>query len=505
MTILQWTILGGAGVGLLMLSATIQGLIGSAKNRTPPVAQYLSIFGTFLGCGLIVVGFLEALCRTLLPLAWCQGLEIGFRWIAAGAAAFLLGLEIIRVTGIKRHKEMRINSRFVFVDIGPHISLLEGVTPQIIRITRGERNLVLPNLLKKAAPNAARNHIVCLDGTWNETTVATNVHRLFKLLDDTAEDQIARYYTGVGVFERVGTALDFLEVPIGLGPLSAITGMGERLIRHQAYLDLVATYRPGDKIFLFGFSRGAMCARCLANDIFDWGLPERIQAKFRRSDTKAQRMEQLGAPVRVSQELLWDIAVLGVRPKTINIEMMGLWDTVASIGLPFNKNEPFRKLTIPANVKKVCHLVAADERRLTYSATLIKYDASVEEIWFAGGHSNIGGGFTDKAAHEQNGLSDITLRFMIERASRCGLKFKPEAFQITGDIRGQMQSSRGRNPRRIQVLGVLPPHTDARPRLHKSLVDRAALRSGYRLPVNDYIIEDEQWRNTADTDASKKC
>ena len=132
----------------------------------------------------------------------------------------------------------------------------------------------------------------------------------------------------------------------------------------------------------------------------------------------------------------------------------------------------------------------------TFDATLIKPDLHIEEIWFAGGHSNVGGGFIDKAGNPQNGLSDITLRFMIERASRYGIKFKPEAFKITGNIRGPMQKSYGLQPRRIQVSGVNPPDPASSPRIHKSLIDRTKLCSDYKLPKNlatEHKIEDEQW------------
>lgn len=402
--------------------------------------------------------------------------------LVAGAF-FLLGV-FRRISNVRRSSPLSVavkKASFI-IDIPRPLSNFDGIRQEHIECKHGTQDdtaEVLPPLSSGTVP-PGRIHIICLDGTWNDPRVETNVHRLFRLLDESTPDQIARYYTGVGIVERTGVAAKLLGEAAGRTLLAAVTGKGERLIRHRAYLDFVVTYRPGDRLFIFGFSRGAASSRILANEIFAWGVPERMQAQFQRSKIEAVKVEILGLPeARVYPHILRDIAVLGENGWPVDIEMMGLWDTVGAFGLPINKIEPFRKLSIPSNVKKVYHLLAIDERRLSYDATLIDHDPRIEEIWFAGAHSNVGGGFVDKAGRPQNGLSDIPLRFMIERARECGIRFKPEAFEIRGDAGGPIGASRKRKVRQIRVAGLKGQDRDCLPRIHQSVFDRQALGIQY--------------------------
>ncbi len=501
MTPPRWIYVFLAGAALALLGA----MLSAALEKGPrAMARRLSAYLMILGLRIAFVSPFAGAFQYLWQFRAVFWVAISL--LSVGFLVFLLGV-FLRMSGVGRRSPLSVSNQkdFFIVEIKRPTSNFEGIRQEHIECTHGtQEDLadVLPKLSTNASP-AGRTHIICLDGTWNDPRVETNVHRLFKLLDNSAKGQIARYYTGVGITENVGLAAKVLGEATRHGVLAAVTGKGERLIRHRAYLDFVVAYRPDDRVVIFGFSRGAASSRILANEIFEWGVPERMQALFQRSGIVGAKVETLGLPEsRLYPHILRDIAILGSEKLDVDIAMMGLWDTVGAFGLPLNKVEPFRKLTIPENVKKVCHLVAIDERRFTYDATLINRDPRVEkiceEIWFAGAHTNVGGGFIDKARRAQTGLSDITLRFMIERANQCGIKFKPEAFEIKGDVSGPIRESLKLKLRKIRVAGADGQDSDRLPLIHKSVFNRQALGIQYAPPnvkILDgrYSIADESW------------
>jgi len=261
--------------------------------------------------------------------------------------------------------------------------------------------------------------VVCLDGTSNTPDqmemgflAQTNVFKLFRMLKADkqgmfapekdfdaslcktyGEKQIAFYYAGVGN--------KYENDPI-LQVFGLATGKGASDIVERAYLDIVRVYNPGDRIFICGFSRGAAITRLLARTIDARGAPRSV----------------------------WTIRLLGkhrtlwTSPKKtpMPIEILGCWDTVASFGVAktiaginFQQLNLFKDLTIPDNVAKAYHMVALDEQRAEFEPTLMDPDPirleRIVEVWFAGDHANVGGGWaTDK-------LSDITLDFLLSRTS----------------------------------------------------------------------------------------
>jgi uncharacterized protein (DUF2235 family) len=271
----------------------------------------------------------------------------------------------------------------------------------------------LPSPDDLAAGGNVRNHVICLDGTFNSPEDSpTNVWRLFDALSEDS-GQIKRYYRGVGMrdFSKARSAI------IRRLKRRSLTGGGTGLGRAgalgillRAYFDFVKAYRPGDRIFIFGFSRGAAIARALANYICKThGLPDWVAVEYLKSRIEANAVLRL----RVS----------GPARYLPPVEFVGLWDTVAS--MPERKDiepVPF-DLSIPHLVNDVCHLVAIHERRGTFDVELIDRDERIDEIWFPGWHSNVGGGSADSR------LSNITLRYMMSRAAGAGLRFTqaPEA------------------------------------------------------------------------------
>ena len=105
---------------------------------------------------------------------------------------------------------------------------------------------------------------------------------------------------------------------------------------------------------------------------------------------------------------------------------MGVFDTVAAIGLPNLDDDAkpqsdvvFEDHTISPFIEEALHLLSVDEKRIAFQPTLMNRDQDqpgrVTEVWFAGAHSDIGGGFW------HDGLSDIALAFMIDEIGRRDL------------------------------------------------------------------------------------
>jgi len=159
----------------------------------------------------------------------------------------------------------------------------------------------------------AKNIAFCADGTWDDTNSETNVYKLFKALPTTST-QVPYYDDGVGAD---GT------------PLQRLTGgaFGDGIFQKikDGYTKIAHVYEQGDKLFLFGFSRGAYTARALAGMIAICGLPtghfddDLVETAFQAYRNPSQRSELLAS---LSEFNLFDA----------KITMLGVWDTVGSLG-----------------------------------------------------------------------------------------------------------------------------------------------------------------------------
>lgn len=268
-----------------------------------------------------------------------------------------------------------------------------------------------------------KNILVFIDGTGNdpkdaeqkkyyfikdESASISNVLKLHLMsggtLDNSSsyfesEGQVCLYYPGVG------TSGLFLTKAIEAG----LALSEPQKILQQAIQDLVNLYAPGDQVLIFGFSRGAAIARMLAAKLSNW--------------------VEFGNPNKFSQPP--------------DISLLGVWDTVVAIGLPQrdqrvrSPEEVDETPFIQSNIKKVVHLVSLDDPREVFTPTLFNKDPRVLEVWFAGVHSDIGGGYS------QDGLSDITLLYMQEQIQEANdeLRFlKPVQIDmqwIIGNLRSK--------------------------------------------------------------------
>lgn len=303
--------------------------------------------------------------------------------------------------------------------------------------------------------------IVCSDGTWNDpeqldrgSLVPTNVVKLARALALAEQpDQKIFYDPGIGT----GNRIDRLT--------GGLTGKGLIKNLFDCYGFIAQHYEPGDKIYLFGFSRGAYTVRSLSGLIGRFGIDKSLSqqqlaqattsaATGRVAETRTEvvpkelqliktQYEQYKAePTAEKKQAIVDSFKNQTDCYEPDMEMIGVWDTVGSLGIPlplprfryltvFNSwlerlvlgKYRFLNVQLNTRVKGAYHALAIDENRKAFLPTLWKQDPDappeqiLEQVWFAGIHSNIGGGYADA------GLSDNTLLWMISRAKRHGLVF----------------------------------------------------------------------------------
>jgi uncharacterized protein (DUF2235 family) len=259
----------------------------------------------------------------------------------------------------------------------------------------------------------------CSDGTWQNAMSNTNVYRIYKAMLVNSE-QVTFYDDGVGA--------DFTGLQKILGGAIG-AGLNDKVM--EGYTKIAHVYEPGDEIFLFGFSRGAFTVRSMGGMIANCGLPSgsftddcvtQAFAAYRDRDNRASILAGLGA--------------CGLADATIT--MIGAWDTVGALGIPAlyggidEKNYGFLDLKLHPDVKNAYHCLAIDEHRAQFPATL--WDTppvagqTVEQVWFAGCHGDVGGG-TLIGSTVDNGtrLCDFSMGYMVSKAQALGLQFDQDA------------------------------------------------------------------------------
>jgi uncharacterized protein (DUF2235 family) len=258
--------------------------------------------------------------------------------------------------------------------------------------------------------------VVCFDGTWNnadsdgaETNVALMARAIHATVDTGGISQSVLYLRGVGSAGLTAQRI-----------VDGATGLGVDENIRSGYMFLAQNYLPGDMIYLFGFSRGAFTARSLAGLIGSCGL------------LKRQRLSDLGKAWRYyKEEKVRSPEAFVARYDTqahldVEIMFMGVWDTVGALGIPSNvfsfinqKEYGFHNTTPSKITRHAFHAMAIDESRDEFVPTLwtgdVPANCEIQQVWFAGAHSDVGGGYTDRA------LADIPLVWMAKKAEKCGL------------------------------------------------------------------------------------
>ena len=352
----------------------------------------------------------------------------------------------------------------------------------------------------------AKNLIFCFDGTENDPNDAkperkwfglfgqkdNSISNIFKLHlyfggdlqnNPHSSEQQSFYYPGVGTYgswlrQKFNAAL-------------APEKMDVRLILNRAGADLQRHYQKGDRIYLFGFSRGAALARRFAAILH-------------------QYCDLISANDAV-------------------VDLLGVFDTVASIGAPNldDDHKPrthvvFENMTVSPHVKQALQLLSVDEDRVPFQPTLMNRDDRVTEVWFPGAHSDVGGG------RLHHGLADVALKYMVDDmhhrheeltilgplevaldkvvVAKGSYKLKVHYIEIRPNHLGKLHIKKGiwswlksiRHDREVRV-NVDDKKSDHLPVVHHRLVDRAKQDGDYRpaaMHQVTHLLLDEEGNTT---------
>ncbi|WHZ21907.1 MAG: hypothetical protein OJF47_001019 [Nitrospira sp.] len=290
----------------------------------------------------------------------------------------------------------------------------------------------------------SKNIIVCTDGTWDHpdsknpdagtTADETNVFKFFALLPGEAQIRPAgariKSIEGQTVFYDDGVGADGIWA---VRVVEGATGTGLELKLQAGYRFVSEQYEEGDRIYLFGFSRGAYTARSIGGMLTRCGVPARqlLNDTFASHAFDVYRRDNDAVTAQFRKDY---------QCRDVSIEVIGVWDTVGALGIPlilFSGLDhllfSFHDTSLHPNVRFGYHAVAIDEKRESFQPTLWAPREGVEQVWFAGVHGDIGGGY------KEPGLSNVTLRWMLDRVQPHGLLFKNGTFTkdgtatITGD------------------------------------------------------------------------
>lgn len=281
-----------------------------------------------------------------------------------------------------------------------------------------------------------RNICIFSDGTGQggstDNKVNTNVFRLFQAAqraDPSGERQVSFYDPGLGSAS---------DAPYGWArwlqnKLSQATGLGISRNIKDCYDALIRLHAPGDRVLLFGFSRGAYTVRSLGGVLKLCGIPRHGPAGEPLAEDENGRRAAVEEAVEKVYKIYGDEAARRERLARGEIFrqrygsdptapwFVGVWDTVRALGLPgtgdiFIWRHEFHDATLDPRVFRARQALAIDEARDAYAPHLWDEASETEpdrirQVWFAGAHSDVGGGYAD------HGLADLTLAWMMQEAA----------------------------------------------------------------------------------------
>ncbi|KAF5313036.1 hypothetical protein D9619_002418 [Psilocybe cf. subviscida] len=320
-----------------------------------------------------------------------------------------------------------------------------------------------------------RTLILCFDGTGDQfDDDNSNIVNFFSMLKkDSPAQQMVYYQAGIGTY-----TIPQIAKPMMAKLHKVMDSMvGVHLNAHVmgGYEFLMQNYEAGDKIFLFGFSRGAYTARALAGMIHKVGLlPKDNHQQVPFAYKMYSREDEIGWRQSSAFKKAFSIDV--------DIELLGVWETVGSVGV-IPKRLPFT--TFNTHVKNFRHALALDEHRVRFKPNFFnrptqeemelglkwgemqresdkarlereklrqkphrrktmrelerqynnhggQHYTDVEEVWFSGCHCDVGGGAVRNEI--RNNLARISLRWMVRECFRLktGILFHQEAFAVIG-------------------------------------------------------------------------
>ncbi|KAE9403227.1 hypothetical protein BT96DRAFT_854948 [Gymnopus androsaceus JB14] len=320
-----------------------------------------------------------------------------------------------------------------------------------------------------------RTHILCFDGTSEEySSENTNIVKFFALLKkDNFDDQLCYYQVSIGTYFSPGVVSPVFQWCAKILDEAFAWYLDAHVM--QGYEFLMQNYKTGDKICLFGFSRGAYTARALAGMLYKVGLlPRDNQQQIPFAYKLYTRTDKASVTLSAGFKQTYC--------QSVGIDFIGVWETVASVGVLATKTLPFTSDN--TSIKTFRQALSLDEHRCRFKPNLfhrIPSDASgtapaasaspkasdpesqitplpmkralsdyfrkikmkkpklqqaevkvvvqpvfetdVLEVWFSGCHGDIGGGSVPNATKQA--LADIPLRWMIRQImeSQCGIQF----------------------------------------------------------------------------------
>ncbi len=373
----------------------------------------------------------------------------------------------------------------------------------------------------------ARQLVVCLDGTGNSfCATPTNVVRILRSLSSDLDEVLPYYDQGVGTFGQQDTLFEWEKTPSRI--LGLAFGWGLPRTVESAYRFLAQNYRIGDEIYLFGFSRGSYSIRALAALLHVCGLVQPHQLNlFDYAWAMLTARKKIDPAGDASTSATQDSAIPPPADapdfelqrqfketfgRTVAVKFMGVFDTVKSVGWVYSPTVIPYTTSNPA-VQTVRHAMAIDERRVFFRQEAWSYKpfplTDAKQVWFAGVHSDIGGGY----AIETSQLASVALCWMLGEAIANGLKvdrarslgeMRPPqgaAPDLTAPMHNSMEGAwflaewaptyvwSVAEKRRKLGIGAMPPFGKPRPRvipenslLHVSVKKRLLERPDYRPP-----------------------
>jgi uncharacterized protein (DUF2235 family) len=293
----------------------------------------------------------------------------------------------------------------------------------------------------------SRNVVVCCDGTANEfARHNTNVVKLYTTLLHDPARQVTYYHPGLGTMEPAGAlttvtrrATKILGMAVGYGLANDI---------RDAYVFVMNNFRNGDRLFMFGFSRGAYTVRAVASLLHMYGLiragneplvPYAIRMMLgieRASGSRARGRNDLSKYFNLARAFRTSMSGGDCRPWFV-----GVWDTVSSVGWIEN---PLKLPYVASNpsIEIGRHAIAIDERRAFFRTHLWRLPSradqergprDLKQVWFPGVHCDVGGGYPEA----ESGLSKVALEWMLDEAQLAGLLVDPaRRQQILGEDNG---------------------------------------------------------------------